>query len=519
MTTTPAERASSLAAILDHWAETTPDGPALTMDEVTVRWRELAERSRGVAAALQGAGVEPGDRVGFYDKNSLEYFEVLFGAAMLNAVTVAVNWRLAPDEIVAVADDAGLRVLVVAAEFADVARRLEAEVPSLEKVVVIEEEYASWRDAGGPVERREASPDDVAMLLYTSGTTGEPKGVMIDNRNLGALLARSDELGFTLDGAAIVGMPLFHMGGVGWALWSLYQGSHSVVMREFDPRRLLELIAEHRVTHVLLVPAMLLVVTGTPEAATADLSTVRVMVYGAAPISEELLEVSLKLFDCDFYQVYGATETTGAVTWLRPEDHRADGAAPPRLRSAGRAMTAVELRVVDTDSELPVGADQIGEVWIRSAQVMKGYWNKPDATAATVTDDGWYRTGDAGSLDAEGYLYLYDRVKDMIVTGAENVYPIEVENVLMRHPAVADVAVIGVPSERWGEEVKAVVVRHPGEQVTAEELIAFTRERLAGYKTPKSVDFLDVLPRNPSGKILKKDLRAPYWAGRSRLIG
>jgi acyl-CoA synthetase (AMP-forming)/AMP-acid ligase II len=243
------------------------------------------------------------------------------------------------------------------------------------------------------------------------------------------------------------------------------------------------------------------------------------LLYGASPISEQVLADSVRTFGCDFLQAYGLTETTGTVVILPAEDHDPDGPNRHRLRAAGRPVPGTEARVVDaaTGEDQPVG--EVGEIWIRGPLVMKGYWNMPEATADAIIEGGWFRTGDAGYFDDDGYIYLYDRVKDMIVSGGENVYPAEVENALMSHPGVADAAVIGVPDDRWGETPKAMVVRASGSEVTEAELIAHCKERLATFKCPTSVDWLDALPRNPSGKILKKDLREPFWAGRERRIG
>jgi len=248
-----------------------------------------------------------------------------------------------------------------------------------------------------------------------------------------------------------------------------------------------------------------------------DYSSLKIIAYGASPISEDLLVRCIEIFGCGFYQVYGLTETTGSITILTPSDHL-DLAHRERLRSAGQPMKGVEVRCVDLTTSQDVEPGEVGEIWVRSPQVMKGYWHKPDATDEALTADGWFKTGDAGYL-VDGYLYLHDRMKDMIVSGAENVYPAEVENVLMKHPSVGDVAVIGVPSERWGEEVKAIVVAAKDQDPSPDELIAFAKTQLAGFKVPKSVDFAESLPRNPSGKILKKDLRAPFWEGRKRQIG
>jgi acyl-CoA synthetase (AMP-forming)/AMP-acid ligase II len=309
-------------------------------------------------------------------------------------------------------------------------------------------------------------------------------------------------------------MPLFHIGGSGWALVGLYTGVPNVLMRDVDPKILLDLIPRHGITRMFVVPAVILFMLQVPSCAESDLSSLRLICYGASPMPLELLRKALKIFPCGFAQVYGLTETTGAITYLPPEDH-ADPEAE-RLKSCGKPTAPIEIRIRGPQGEdLPPRA--VGEVVCRTPQVMVGYWNLPDASARAI-QNGWFHTGDAGYLDEEGYLYIYDRVKDMIVSGGENIYPAEVENALFAHPAVADAAVIGVPDERWGEAVKAVVVTKPGAELTAEALIAFARERIAGFKVPRSVDFVAALPRNPSGKVLKRELRDPYWAGRERRV-
>jgi len=299
----------------------------------------------------------------------------------------------------------------------------------------------------------------------------------------------------------------------------MYEGCTSVIFRELDPAALVSSITELRVTHALLVPVALQFILLVPGVEEADFSSLKIMVYGASPISEDVLSKCVELFKpCKFWQAYGLTETTGGVVNLPPADHEPDSPNKHRLRSCGVPGPGVELRIVGDDGvDCETGA--VGEILVRSPQVMKGYWNMPEATAEAIDADGWFKTGDAGYVDADGYVYIHDRVKDMIVSGGENVYPAEVENVLMAHPGIADVAVIGVPHDKWGETAKAIVVKVPDAEVTDVEIIAYARERLATFKCPTSVDWTDVLPRNPSGKILKKDLREPFWVGRERRVG
>jgi long-chain acyl-CoA synthetase len=341
---------------------------------------------------------------------------------------------------------------------------------------------------------------------------------MLTNENFDMLPIIAGDLALATDSVNMIAMPLFHIGGSGWALVGLYQGAHSVIIRDVDPGVILKSFELHAVTHTFLVPAVIMLLLATPAVSGTDFSALRMVTYGASPISEKELVQALRTFKCDFGQLYGLTETTGAITYLRPDEHDPEGPHAGWLRSCGRPFSHVQLRVVDPEggADKPVG--EVGELWTSSLQNMKGYWGLPEETAVTITDDGWLRTGDAGYLDADGFVYLHDRVKDMIISGGENIYPAEIENVLMAHPAVADAAVIGIPSEQWGETVKAMVVKAPGTELSEQMLVDFARERLAHYKCPASVDFTDALPRNPSGKLLKRELRAPYWKGRDRNI-
>jgi acyl-CoA synthetase (AMP-forming)/AMP-acid ligase II len=516
----------SLADLIRDQAAAIGDDIAFTFEGRDLTYRELDLVSNRVANALLAAGVGRGDRIAFLDKNTLELFELVFGAAKVGAVVCPVNWRLAPAEIAHIVNDADAKVVVVGNDFFGVLDACEPDLTSSPLILAVgghprHPELGDWRDPHSDEDPQlETSPDDVVVQFYTSGTTGLPKGVMLTSTNLLALVPAVNELlGTDDDGiVSLVVMPLFHVAGAGWALFGLMVGVRNIMLRDVDLGAILEAIPKYGVTHSVFVPAVLQFLLMTPGVEDTDFSSLRMITYGASPISEKVLVASMERFGCDFAQAYGLTETSGGVVLLHPEDHDPGGPRAHRLRAAGRAVPGVELRIVAADgSSAPTG--EIGEVWIRSPSTMTGYWNKPDATRDAITSDGWFRTGDAGRLDDDGYLYIEDRVKDMVITGGENVYPAEVESVLMSHPSVADAAVIGVPDDRWGETVKAIVVPAPGVTADANELIAWCRDRLASYKCPTSVDWAEMLPRNPSGKILKRELREPYWGDRERQVG
>jgi len=519
-----------LAEIVRVHGRERPDQVALILDDRRQTWSELYERSQRMAGALADVGVANQDRVAFLDKNGIEHFEVLFGAALLNAVCVDVNWRLAAPEVLYIVNNCEAKVLVVGLDFVPILDAIADELTHVTKIVVIpdadgtahpiHDAYEQWVDRYEPADPGIVSAmDDVAFQLYSSGTTGLPKGVMLSTKNFSVLMTVAKEVWeFSPKTVNLVAMPLFHIGGGGWVVAGMYEGCTSVIVRDLDPAKLVDLVGDRRITHAFLVPVALQLMLMVPGVEDADFSSLEIMVYGASPISEEVLVKSLEVFECDFWQAYGLTETTGTVVNLAPGDHDPTGPHRHRLRSCGRPGPGVELRIVVTDTGEDAPQGEVGEIWVRSPQVMKGYWNMPEATAEAVTADGWFKTGDAGYVDEDGYVYIHDRVKDMIVSGGENVYPAEVENVLMGHPGVSDCAVIGVPHDKWGETAKAILVKHSGAEITEDEIIRYCQERLAKFKCPTSVEWTDMLPRNPTGKILRRDLRAPYWAGRDRQV-
>jgi long-chain acyl-CoA synthetase len=491
-----------------------PDVVAIRCGSRSLTYARLDERSNRLAQLMLSAGVRAGDRVAHLDRTAPEIVELLFAASKIGAVAVPLNWRLAPAELERIVADAGCTVLIAGPSYAAAAGSIAAAVPQEVEVVCVGPDYErrlEEQPATDPGHRGPAS--DPIVQMYTSGTTGLPKGVMTTQRNLAAAFLSAKLWSFDSDSVSLTPLPMFHIGGIGWAYLGLVSGGTTILVSEFDARQVLDLLEGDRVTNAVFVPTILQMLTSIPGAAGRDYGALRSIAYGASPITTPVLRAALRTFRCPLFGVYGLTETTGGVVQLAPEDHDADGPRQHLLRSAGRPLPWVEMRVVG-----PEGGDcapgEVGEVWLRAPNVMAGYYERSDDTAAALSPDGWLRTGDGGYRDQEGYLFLTDRIKDMIVSGGENVYPVEVEEALSHHPAVSDVAVIGVPDERWGETVMAIVVRTPGSSVDGAELVAFARERLAAYKLPRCVEFVSELPRNPAGKVLKRDLRARH-AGES----
>ena len=454
----------SLADIIRVHGAGRSSHPCLIEGDVSYTWGEMYERAQRVANGLKAAGVGPHDRVVFLEKNSIEHFELAFGAALLNAVSVDVNWRLAPPEVEYIVNNAEAKVLVVGQDFVSVAEAIADKLTTVTTILVIggHPKYADWNEwllsqkTGDPGEVQ--TRDDISFQLYSSGTTGLPKGVLLDNNNLLSLAPMIKSIwGLDENSINMAAMPLFHIGGGGWAMAGMMQGCTTIIVREMNPAAVLDLIVEKRITHAFLVPAVLAFMNIIPGAEDKDYSSLQVLVYGASPISEAVLTKSVEMFKCKFWQAYGLTETTGGVINLSPADHDLNSPNKHRLRSCGTPGPGVEVRIVNNETNTDCATGEVGEIWIRSAQVMAGYWKNPEETAKAITPDKWFKSGDAGYIDADGYVYIHDRVKDMIVSGGENVYPAEVENVLMSHPGIADVAVIGIPHEKWGEAVHAVV--------------------------------------------------------------
>ncbi len=501
-------RVLNIAGILRSRAAATPDAPAILQGADTTTYGELDARSSQVGRALIADGVAPGDRVAYVGVNAPSFLEVLYGAAKIGAIATALNNRLAPTELDGILRDARPAVLVQGV--GEPAVRPDAH-PWLRRVVT-SDDYIGWMGPHPAADPGfEAAPHDPAVVFYTSGTTGLPKGIMLTGDNMSqALAVLHHDAGFDSTSVAMAPIPFFHISGFGIAVVATLNGSALLLETETEPHALVELLVGRRVSHAAVVPTLVQRMVDVPAASTADWSSLKYLIYGSAPMPLPVIQRATAIFGCRFLSSYGLTESNGGVTILRPEDHFPEAGREQQLRSVGRVMSGVELVVVDpvTLQRVPVGVK--GEVLIRGGHVMLGYWDNPAATAAAITPDGWLRTGDGGSFDDQGYLYLHDRLKDMIVSGGENVFPAEVESALTAHPAVAEIAVIGIASPTWGESPYAIVVRRPGHLLREQELIDFARQRLAHFKCPVGVEFVASLPRNASGKLLKNRLREQY---------
>jgi acyl-CoA synthetase (AMP-forming)/AMP-acid ligase II len=508
---------------MDQWAAELTDTPALRYQGTDWTWGQWHERLRRLAGALQARGVERGTVVATYDKNHPACLDLSLAAGAIGAAHAIVNWRLSAEEVAYVLGDSGAEIVFVGAELLPVFEQVREKLTAVREVVVVgstgetADQYEDLLASAPPAVLAGADPSDTALILYTSGTTGFPKGAMLTHANL---VAHSDalhpEFRTTHTDRYLLAMPLFHVGGTCPGIASIQVGCPITITREATPEHLFPGLLG--ATHAFFVPALFAGLLQAGEVGVKALSNIELLSYGAAPMPAPIMRASLEAWpQARWLQVYGMTELSGAVVALDDAAHR-DPEHPERLSAAGRAMAGTELLIVDPSTLEPVPAGASGEVWVRGGSVMKGYLNKPEATADTITADGWLRTGDVGHLDDDGFLFISDRVKDMIITGGENVYSPEVERVLAEHPDVLEVAVIGVPDERWGESVKAVVTAKPDHTVDPEAVIAYARERLAHFKAPRTVDVVAELPRNGAGKILKTALRKPYWEGQSRQV-
>jgi acyl-CoA synthetase (AMP-forming)/AMP-acid ligase II len=517
----------SLTQSLHRALRSGADRTATVFGERQRTYREYAGRVARLACALQTLGIAPADRIGMLALNSDRYLEFFYGTWWGGGAVNPINIRWSAAEIAYSLDDCDTHILLIDDQFKGLAAELRRRSEALRVLIYVGDgetpdgmlNYEELLAQALPAADVRRGGSDLAAVMYTGGTTGSPKGVMLSHDNLAtnALAGIAQGGVVEADGRALVIAPMFHLAVGALIHAQVMAGGTCVIAPMFTPLATLQAVQRQRVTQLLLVPTMIQMVVDHPEAPQYDLSSLRVLIYGGSVISEPVLQRAMKCFpNAEFHQAYGMTELSPCATYLGPSDHRGESGKPGLLRSAGRASLATEVCVVDPQGvEVPRGT--VGEVAVRGATVMLGYWNKPDLTREALRD-GWMRTGDGGYMDEEGYLYIVDRLKDMIVSGGENVYSAEVENALAQHPAVATSAVIGIPSDQWGEAVHAVVVLKAGAEQRPEELLAHCRSLIAGYKCPRSVEFRDTLPMTAAGKIQKTELRKPFWEGRTRAV-
>lgn len=487
---------------------------------------QLADRVARLGSALRTLGMAAGDRVGMLSLNSIRYIEYFYGTWWGGGVINPVNIRWNPKEVAYSLDDCDTRILLVDDTFAPMVPALRQHSKSLATVVYCGSKappegmlgYEALLAAATPMADAQRRDGDLAAVMYTGGTTGRPKGVMLSHANL-YLNALSNSAAVPRDAVrlGLVTAPMFHVAGCGVTLIAMQRLTPQVVVPAFDEVAIMTALQEHKANELFLVPTMIKRVLDHPRFNEFDLTSVKLVLYGAAPIEAALLEQAMRqLPNASFAQAYGMTELSPTISVLGPDHHKPGPNQARWLRSAGRPVPIAEVRIVDAeDNECPVGT--VGEICARGPMVMQGYWNKPAETAAALKG-GWMHTGDGGRMDEDGFLYVVDRIKDMIVSGGENVYSAEVENALAQLPEVAMSAVIGVPDAQWGERVHAVIVLRPGMAIEAEAVIAHCRTLIAGYKCPRSVEFRPELPITAAGKLQKFALREPYWAGHARRV-
>ena len=502
----------NIGSLLTQAALVFPERAAIVCGETQSSYTEYNGRCNRLANALASLGLRPGDHVGLLMYNCPEMLEAMFACFKAGFGAVPINFRLHPKEFAFIIDHSEARAVIVSPEFDASIAEIRGRIPKVEHIITVSPgppgELQAYDDllAGASEQFTDVnrSPDDIAWIFYTSGTTGQSKGAMVGN--------------FGTDEVDLHAAPLSHGSGL-YALPNIARAATNIISdKSFDAEKILQIIETRQVTNFFAAPTMIKRLIDCPAFERYDLGSLRAVMYGGAPmLVDDLTNAMKKLGPC-LVQLYGQGEAPMTITYLSHEDHVLDGTPEQmkRLGSAGYARTGVEVGVVDAhDTLLPPG--QMGEIVTRSDLVMKGYWNNPQATAETLRN-GWLHTGDVGYLDERGYLFLMDRSKDMIISGGENIYPREIEEAIIQHPAVREVAVIGIPDAEWGEAIKAVVALVPGVSATEEELIDFCKEQIASYKKPKSIDFIDELPKNNYGKIVKRELRDRYWSDRRRQV-
>ena len=548
-------RKETLLEVYEWRMQKSANDVAFKMNDDEITYKEYDRRANIIANGIFGEGCDPNSRIAVLAKNSVDYAEIQYGSIKSRTVLVGLNWRLAGPEVVFVVNDSESELVFVGPDFYPLIESIQDQFTNVKKIIAMGEHdnwesYDSWKskfDDNDP--KLKGENDDDVIQLYTSGTTGLPKGARLTNKNILASTPMVEETwgkDWNENSVNFVLSPLFHIAGSNIIVMGIVFGCKNIVIPEPDPTRILELIGSEKIETAFMVSALIQFLLNHPNCDKTDFSSLRQIVYGASPISEDTLLRAMDVMGCEFWQVYGLTETSGIGTTLAPEYH---DPSKGKLRSCGQAYTGVDIRIIDQDgSECQQG--DVGEIQIRSDVILKGYWKRDEANAESIVDE-WFYTGDAGFFDEDDFLYIHDRVKDMIISGGENIYPAEVENALMSHPDIIDAAVVGVPDDKWGETVKAfITLRNDVEETATDflnkideymndgidfaneltnkgselanyiesEIISYSKEQIASYKCPTSIEFIKDIPRNPSGKILRRVLREPFWDEKGRNV-
>lgn len=501
-----------------------PNNLAIIDRDKKLTFSEFMERVHRLVTGLLSLGLCKGDRIGVLLKNRSEYFEIIGAGVLTGIVVVPINYRFGGKELEFILRDSGCRALILEPEYSSVISAIRSGLDMLQHCICVdasEPEMVGYESLIShppmPSPAKDLLEDDLAMIMYTSGTTGTPKGAMFTQRIMGErCLLSAIEMSISNHDRYLNVLPFFHI-GVQVSLGYLYMGAANFILGDWDVWAFCETVQNQRITATVLAPSIINFIIHYADVERYDLKSLKLIFYGASPISESTLRSALKLFRCDFTQGLGSTENFTSII-LRPEEHVLEGAEKEtrRLQAAGRESVLMEARVVNAGDEHVIPGE-VGEVITRGGCNFSGYWNNPKATREALKN-GWYYSGDLGTVDEDGYIFLVERKKEVIISGAENIYPREIENILFSHPAILEAAVIGIPHEKWGETPKAIIVLKPGEELSEEGVIEFCKAHLSSYKKPTSVEFVNSLPKNPQGKIMKRALKEKYWTGFGRKI-
>jgi len=505
----------NIAAVIEKTCQKFSSQICVVEGNQRLTYAQIEERANRLAWAMVRMGVKPGDRVGIFQINCLQFVEIIYALTKIGAIFVSLNFRLKGQEVYYILDNAEVKILILGKRYIELIQSIREKLPKVENYLCIGQTGAAMQSyestlaasAVDPFPSVSLSDDEPACIMYTSGTTGLPKGAIITHGNITSTF--TEKYGVP-SGTLLICVPLYHIAGILSMLNTVRNGETLIILSEFDPGIILKTIKKEKIATTYFVPTMLQAILDHNDFSTRNCSSLKNILYGAAPMPIDLLIRSMNVLPGSYYNNFGLTEATATISSLTPGDHLLDGSMEEvkkrkqRLSGVGKAIPEVELRIVDEqDMDVPVG--HIGEAIVRGKKVMKGYWKNTEATTE-ILRGGWLHTGDLVSIDADGYLYLSGRKKDMIIRGGENIYPIEIETILHQHPKIMESAVVGVPDIYWGEIVKAVIVLKPGERATDEEIIAYCHQKIASYKKPGIVEFVDKLPKNAVGKVLKREL-------------